>query len=221
MLKMMCPHCHELIISSLLAEIDEVFCHHCNEGVAVQNILISARGMTISRDDLLKRFFRYKKLLTEVLAERALMDKDTETLEISKKSSDQFIETLEEFMAGARGNYRLHFSISVPVRLSFDGKIQAGWLLNLSMAGVCIEIENYYLTPEIGSLVALEFSLPGQSTRFSLVGTVSWIRKGQNDNGPVHDLGIRFADPDEASRDNLWQLISASVRGAMTTETIN
>ena len=96
MLKMICPNCHELITSSLLAEIDEISCHHCEQGVPVRNVLISARGMTINRDDLLKRFFRYKQLLMEIVDERESMEDSLASTESSRKSADQFIETLEE-----------------------------------------------------------------------------------------------------------------------------
>ncbi len=215
MLKMMCPSCHELITSSLLAEIDEILCRHCNEGVPVRNVLISARGMTINRDDLLKRFFRYKKLLAEVVEERALMEGNSGSLESSKKSADQFIETLEELMAGARDHFRLQFALTVPVRFSFDHKVQSGWMVNLSMVGACIETENLYFMPPVGSIVAIEFSLPGRSSSFSMQGMIAWIRDASNGNGSVHDIGIKFVDVNDKSRADLWHLISSSVHDAM------
>lgn len=215
MLKMMCPNCHELIVSSLLAEIDETFCSHCNEGVPVRNVLISARGMTINRDDLLKRFFRYKKLLHEVVEERALMEDSRESLETSKKSSDHFIATLEELMAGARDNFRLQFSLTVPVRFNYDGHVQSGWLVNLSMVGACIEIDNVYVLPSIGSGVSIDFSLPGQKSGFSVSGMVAWIKPAGRELDSVFDVGIRFTDIVEKDRVDLWQLISSSVRDVM------
>jgi len=211
----MCPNCHELIISSLLAEIDEIACHHCNEGVPVRNVLISARGMTINRDDLLKRFFRYKKLLTETVEERDLMDENVESLETSKKSADQFIETLEELMAGARDNYRLGFSLTVPVRFSYDSKVQSGWMVNLSMVGACMETENFYFMPAIGSIVSIEFTLPGNQSEFSLSGMISWIKGAGQEANPLYDIGVKFVDVDDQVRADLWQLISSSVHQAM------
>lgn len=221
MLKMMCPNCHELIISSLLAEIDEVSCHHCNEGVPVHDVLISARGMTINRDDLLKRFFRYKKLLAEVVDERALMEESVEVLEASKKSTDQFIETLEELMHGARDNFRLHFSNLVQVRSVFASKVQTGQLVNLSMVGVRLKIENCYFVPEIGTLASIEFSLPGQPNKFALDGMVAWIKDSAGGKGPSHDVGVKFVDISDESRAALWQLISGAVQDVMTEETID
>ena len=215
MLKMMCPNCHELIVSALLAEIDEIACRHCNKGVPVRNVLISARGMTINRDDLLKRFFRYKKLLTETVEERDMMYENVESLETSKKSADQFIETLEELMAGARDNYRLDFSLTVPVRFSYDSKVQSGWLVNLSMVGACIETENFYFMPSIGSIVSIEFSLPGNKSVFSIPGMVAWIKGAGQESDSLYDIGVKFVNVDDQVRADLWHLISASVHHVM------
>ncbi len=218
---MMCPNCHELIISSLLAEIDEITCHYCKDDVPVRNILISARGMTMNRNDLLKSFFRYKKLLTEVVEERAAMDGDEEFLKTSKKSADQFIETLEEMMAGARDNYRLQFSLTVPVRINYDGKVQSGWLVNISMVGACIETENIYVIPSIGSIVSLEFSLPGHNSKFSMAGMIAWIKDVENGTEIAHDIGIKFMDLNDQARTDLWHLISASVHEVVGSQTSN
>lgn len=218
MLKMMCPNCHELIVSSLLAEIDEIACGHCHEGVPVRNVLISARGMTINRDDLLKRFFRYKKLLIETVEERDSMRENVESLETSKKSTDQFIETLEELMAGARDNYRLDFSLTVPVRFSYDNKVQSGWMVNLSMVGACIETENCYFMPSVGSIVSIEFSLPGNRSVFSLSGMIAWIKGAGQEADSLYDIGVKFVNINDQMRADLWHLISSSVHHAMGGE---
>lgn len=221
MLKMMCPNCHEQIISALLAEVDQVSCHHCQEGVPVHNVLISARGMTINRDDLLKRFFRYKKLLSEVVEERALMEDDSDVLATSKKNAEQFIETLEELMDGARDNFRLQFSLSVPVRCNFDNRIQSGWLVNLSMVGACIETENFYYLPDVGSVVSVEFSPPSRQDKFILDGMVAWVKTAGKGSGAAHDIGVKFIQLSEANKSKLWQLISASVHDAIDNATVN
>lgn len=213
---MMCPNCHELIESSLLAEIDEISCQHCKEGVPVRNVLISARGMTINRDDLIKRFFRYKKLLHEVVEERAQMEQDGSTTENSKKSADQFISTLEELMKGARDHFRLQFSLTVPVRFSYEDKLQSGWLINLSMVGACIETENIYFMPSIGDIIRLDFSLPGEKLKFSLKAMIAWIKPAGSGTDTLHDIGVKFIDVDDQAKSNLWHLISSSVHEAMS-----
>jgi hypothetical protein len=216
LLKMMCPNCHELIVSSLLAEIDEISCQHCDQGVPVRNVLISARGMTINRDDLLKRFFRYKQLLMEIVEERESMDDGLEISESSRKSADQFIETLEELMAGARDHFRLNFSITVPVRLNIDGKLQSGWLVNLSMVGACIETENIFLVPPIGSIVSMEFSLPGHGSTVSMQCMIAWVRSAGKEAESIYDIGVKFLEVEETVQQGLWHLISASVHNAMS-----
>jgi len=214
-LKMMCPNCHEPIISSLLAEIDEISCQHCNQGVPVRNVLISARGMTINRDDLLKRFFRYKKLLMEVVEERETMAVNSGAADSSRKSADQFIETLEELMAGARDHFRLNFSIAVPVRIRFDGNVQSGWLVNVSMVGACIEMENLYFMPSVGSIVSIEFTIPGNKKIISLKCMIAWISKAGKKAESTYDIGVKFIDVDENVKSDLWYLISVSVQNAM------
>ncbi len=218
MLKMMCPACHEQIVSALLAEIDEIKCRNCNEAVPVRNILVSARGMTMNRDDLLKSFFRYKKLLAEVVDEREFMADDEQFMKTSKKSADQFIETLEELMAGARDNYRLQFSMSNPVRINYDNKVQSGWLVNISMVGACIETENSYFMPSVGSIVTLDFTMPGHSSRLTLNGMVAWIKQAEKRTVVAHDIGIKFVDLTEKDQTDLWHLISASVHEVLSTE---
>lgn len=215
-LKMMCPSCHEPIISSLLAEIDEIACHHCNQGVPVRNVLISARGMTINREDLLKRFFRYKKLLMEVVEERETMGANAEAADSSNKSADQFIATLQELMAGARDHFRLNFTIAVPVRIKFNGKVQSGWLVNVSMVGACIETENLYFMPTVGSLVSIEFTLPGNKKIFSLKCMIAWINQAGKKAASTYDIGLKFIDVNADAKNDLWHLISVSVQDAMS-----
>lgn len=215
LLKMLCPNCHELIFSSLLAEIDEMYCSHCNKDVPVRNVLISARGMTISRDELLKRIFRYKKLLADIVEEKSLMSVGVDPSDPGRKSTDQFIEILKEMMAGARGNYRLQFALSVPVRLRFDGKLQSGWLVNLSMVGACIETDNIYIIPAVGSIITTEFLLPGHGVPFSLSGKIAWIKGASGKENPAVDIGIKFTDLDKRDRENLWQVISSSVKNVL------
>ncbi len=90
MLIMKCGKCDKYINSDLLVELKTVRCEHCGTVVPVKNILVSSNGFTFDRDDLLKRFFRYRKLLDEVIDERnALNDNNSASVE-SKRSIDQF-----------------------------------------------------------------------------------------------------------------------------------
>jgi len=217
MLKMNCPNCHKQITSSLLAELDKIFCQHCHSGVPVRNVLISARGMTINRDDMLQRFHRYRKLLTDIREERNMMEENSGKGRLNKKGADDFIETLEELMAGARDNYRLQFSLTVPVRFVFSDKEQYGWLVNLSMVGACVEIEDAYFQPPVGEVVQLEMEMPGKSSqKLSQQAMVAWVADGDDSSRPTLDIGLKFVEMGERFRNDLWHLIAASVQDAMT-----
>ena len=65
MLLMNCPKCDGAIKSPFLAEIKFVDCWQCKEEVKVQNVFVSTKGFTMSREDLINRISHYKKLLEE------------------------------------------------------------------------------------------------------------------------------------------------------------
>ncbi|NOQ50882.1 MAG: hypothetical protein GQ578_01510 [Desulfuromonadaceae bacterium] len=205
MLMMKCPKCHEFIVSGLLAEIKTTTCSHCRAVVPVDNILVSAKGFTLDREDLFKRFFHYKKLVDEVAKEKKLLEKSHTTSEESKKSIKRFLAILLEVMAGARDNFRVQFSPNVPIRLLYCRQFLSGFLLNVSMEGACIEILKGDSCPRANNPISLEFSLPGQDGTFFIEGTVSWAEK--NSRNPAHSFGIKFAALDEENQASLWQYI--------------
>ncbi|MCK4621056.1 MAG: PilZ domain-containing protein [Desulfuromonadales bacterium] len=174
--------------------------------VPVENILVSSKGFTLDREDLFKRFFRYKKLVNEVAEEKKLLEKSPSTSEESKKSIEKFLAILLEVMAGARDNFRVKFSPSVPIRLLYRQRPLRGLLLDLSVEGACIEILKGDSIPRAKNPISLEFSLPGQDKTFFIEGTVSWTKK--NSPGSAHSLGIKFANLGEESQASLWQYIS-------------
>ncbi len=205
MLMMKCPQCSKYIASWLLAEVKTTTCSHCQAVVPVGNILVSANGFTLDREDLFKRFFHYKKLVDEVTKEKKLLEKSHTTSEESKKSIKRFLAILLEVMAGARDNFRVQFSPNVPIRLLYCRQFLSGFLLNVSMEGACIEIPKGDSCPKADNPISLEFSLPGQDKTFSIDGTVSWAKK--NSHSPAHSFGIKFADLDEENQTSLWQYI--------------
>lgn len=207
MLKMKCPNCQQYIVSALLAEIETVPCEHCRQTVPVQDLLVSAQGFTIHRDDLIKRFFRYQKLLTEVTKERELMEQSRDISVESRQSVDRFLTTLEEMMAGARKNFRIQFSRTAPVQISFDRRVFPGWLVNLSMEGARLQTEAPDPLPKPKSVISVEFSLAGRTEAFSLSGVVAWVRPAKEEKTPTRDIGIRFKKLDETTQADLWQFI--------------
>lgn len=207
MLKMKCPKCHEMIVSALLSDMDQVPCGNCKEIVPVNDVMVFAEGFTFHRSDLVKRLFRYKTLLDEITKERALLEKNPDASAESKKSLEKFAQALAEVMAGARKNLRIEFTDRIPLRFRFNSSISSGILVNLSMSGACFEVSENAFCPRKKSVLALEFNLPGIDYTFTLAGTVSWVKKGRS-------VGVEFNTLDQKDIDTLWFYISSSVEGA-------
>lgn len=216
MLKMKCSNCSEFIVSPLLAEIETVSCGHCRQVVPVGNLVVSAQGFTIHREDLLQRLFRYQRLLAEVIKERELMQKCADISAVSKNSVDRFIATLEEVMDGARNNFRLHFSRRLPVQFSLDQRMRTGKLVNLSLQGACIEPEDGDALPKVKSPLSLEFSLSDGSAALSLAGVVVWANRRSRTQAGEHGIGVRFTSLSGSDRAELWQYIVDHVELAET-----
>jgi hypothetical protein len=209
MLKMKCSNCGKSIASSLLTELETVLCSHCRQTVPVENVFITAGGFTICRDDLLKRIFRYQQLLREVVKERELMEQSEDISPASKRSTDRFLGILEELLTGARKNFRLRFSNAIPLRLTLDHQVRSGRLINLSIVGACIELDEPGSLPRRRTPVMLEFLPADRPTAFFLAGTVAWVNKGEINQSGVPWIGIKFNNLVEDDRAGLWQFIAA------------
>lgn len=211
MQKMKCPKCQKMIVSALLAELDTIFCEHCQTTVPVNDVLVCAEGFTFHRSDLIKRLFRYKTLLNEVSLEKEMLEKNASASEESKKSLDRFLHALDEVMAGARNNLRLDFTESVPVLLSSDSQTQPALLSNLSMTGARIEIPLRSLSLRKKGIVSLKFSLPGQDENYELTGIVTWINSEKSKKPNSCAVGIEFEPLNQQVSAALWSFISSSV----------
>jgi hypothetical protein len=208
-LKMKCNSCNQFIYSALLAEMETVTCDKCLQTVPVQDLLVTAKGFTVHRDDFLKRIFRYQRLFNEVEKERELMERSPDVNIESKKSVDSFLATLRELLAGARKNFRLHFSEPVKVTFTFGNNRQTGRLVDLSTEGVRIEPEDPGLVPQLKGPISMEFVLPGFSEPVSVSGMVVWIRREKKKEQAETGIGVRFTDLDEAARARFWEAISS------------
>ncbi|MEA3544177.1 MAG: hypothetical protein U9R69_03045, partial [Thermodesulfobacteriota bacterium] len=135
MLIMKCSNCNKYVSSVLLAEIETIICEHCGVEIAVKNVLVSSNGFTFDRQDLLKRFFRYRKLLDEVIDENNAMDGNNDITAVSKSSVNQFLTILQGMMSGARDNFRVQFTAPLQVKVRYGGHECWGSFYNLSMEG--------------------------------------------------------------------------------------
>lgn len=212
MLIMKCPKCNNYISSALLAEIATIACEHCGVEVAVKNVLVSSNGFTFDRQDLLKRFFRYRKLLDEVIDEHNSMTENQASSAVSKSSIHQFLSILQGMMTGARDHFRLQFSDPLQVKVSYDRHECHGIFYNLSMAGARIEISASNPLPRVKGQVSIQFLLPEQQKKFSIAGVICWTEKANGHEGSKskHSVGVKFSKLDSASHSDLWQFISKS-----------
>jgi len=211
MLMMKCPECEKYIHSALLAEIAKIRCEHCAVEVPVNNVLVSANGFTFERSDLLKRFYRYRKLLDEVMDEKAVLENNPKASAESKRSLEQFLAILQGMMTGAREHYRYQFEAPISTRLDFGSATCHGYFTNLSMEGACLDIPRSQDLPRVGGKVKIEFSLPQKEQLFELEGIVCWTQKASAETRERHRLGVQFCQLDSSLRSILWEFVSTAV----------
>ncbi len=209
MLIMKCPKCDKYISSALLAEITTIICEHCGTDVAVSNVLVSSNGFTFDREDLLKRFFRYRKLLDEVIDERNSLEGNASSSAESKRSIDQFLAILQGMMSGAREKYRFEFQAPLVAKLCYSRHECSGTFFNLSTEGACIEISSSNPLPRVKGGISLAFSLPDQEDVFAIDGDICWTQKAKVGVADKHSVGVRFRDVDRQIHAKLWTFISA------------
>lgn len=208
MLMMKCPECQNYIRSALLAELKAINCGHCGVQVPVANVLISSNGFTFERSDLLKRFYRYRKLLDEVIEERNVMSGNADVSDESLRSIEKFLSVLQGMMAGARDHYRCEFTDPIPVKMRYLQQECVGTIFNMSMDGACVDIANRNPLPRVRGIISVAFRLPGSSQTIAATGEVCWTQKGGVDGRRGHSSGIRFTHLEESARKLLWQYIS-------------
>ena len=210
MLIMKCPKCNKYISSALLAEINTIVCEHCGADVAVKNVLVSSNGFTFDRQDLLKRFYRYRKLLDEVIDENSSMVENRESSAVSKSSIQQFLNILQGMMTGARDNFRFQFSTPVQVKICYSKHECCGVFYNLSMEGARVEISASNPLPRVQGAISMLFSLPDQEETLSVSGEICWTEKAKGKERDKHSVGIKFNGLDSSVSTVLWQFISKS-----------
>ncbi len=208
MLMMKCPKCQNYIRSPLLAELRVIDCDQCQTQAPVTNVLISSNGFTFERNDLLKRFYRYRKLLDEVIEERNSMSVNNNASDASLRSLEKFMSVLQGMMAGARDHYRCELERPIPVTLRYLEQECNGTIYNMSMDGACIETASINPLPRVNGVITLRFQLPGQLACHSVTGEICWTQKGDSDAKHSHSFGVRFTSLENSSRDDLWQFIS-------------
>ncbi|MCK5826597.1 MAG: PilZ domain-containing protein [Desulfuromusa sp.] len=126
---------------------------------------------------MLKRFFRYRKLLDEVVGERNSLVGNAAASEVSKGSIEPFMAILQGLLTGARGNFRYEFSVPLSVWICYSNNECYGNGFNLSTEGAGIEIPQTNSLPRVDGVTQAEFSLPDDEEKFSINGEIRWTQK--------------------------------------------
>ena len=137
MLQTSCPKCMGTIQSPYLNDLSTVECTDCNESVAVEDVFIATKGFTMHRGDLLNRISRFQRLLREVEKELASMENDDSVSARTRKSVEQFYQTLQELLAGARNHFRLEIPSGLCVEIG-EEELNSAKVTNLSSEGASI-----------------------------------------------------------------------------------
>ena len=218
MLMMKCPKCQNYIRSALLAELKVVGCDQCQTQVPVSNVLISSNGFTFERNDLLKRFYRYRKLLDEVIEERNTMSSNNNASDVSLRSIEKFMSVLQGMMAGARDHYRCELDQPISAKLRYLQQECSGTIYNMSMDGACIETPGRNPLPRVNGIISLSFQLPEQQHTNVVTGEICWTQKGDGEGKRGHSSGVRFTYLEDPSRDVLWKFISTMAQKKLSEE---
>lgn len=208
MLQMSCPNCNGVVSSLFLADVETVECSQCKKNIPVSNITITAQHFTVNREDFLRRTFRFQRLLREVEKDLLLMSKDQGTSKKSMEKLEQFRDSLQELLDGARDSYRMEIPSDLYVEVNAQNNIIRGKLLNLSAEGCSIELLMYDTIPRKGSEVNIEFFFPESSEALNTRAKVIWsngqLRKNDSESATV---GLTFTKLNETTRDTIWNYI--------------
>lgn len=211
MLQMKCPKCETIISSPFLVEVGAVTCDQCNEDVTVNDVFVTTSGFKMHRDDLLARILHYRALLKEVEREKILIRDSGSSSPEAQKNLDQFYNTLQELLAGAREHFRLQITQNFPVWVEWAGKSGKGSLLNLSTKGAAIRYQDTQRVPIHGSLLKLQMALPNIAEPFCMSAEIVWIgKRDKNAQQGNVTLGLKFIGLNETTQNHLWDYISST-----------
>ena len=208
MLLMNCPKCDGAIKSPFLAEVKSVDCWQCKEEVKVQNVFVSTKGFTMSREDLINRISHYKKLLEETENELQATVKEGTTKTKPQESDKSFHSILKALMLGARDNFRLDMPYDLYVELVCDDNKRLGRLINICAQGADIEFVHREELPQAGTEIKLSLLLPESAEPLSLPAKIVWTRKSRKDMHSQHvNIGVHYNNLDKKTHACLWGFI--------------
>jgi hypothetical protein len=212
MLQTSCPKCKGTIQSPYLNDLSTIECPECSESVAVDDVFIATKGFTMHRGDLLNRISRFQRLLREVEKERASMENDDSVSAKTRKSVEQFYQTLQELLAGARNHFRLEIPSGLSVEIG-EEEPNSAKVTNLSSEGASIACEKHDRVFRTKQKIKLQMPLPGASAPLSCVAEVVWVSRPAKDSETgSFNIGVKFVGLDENIRARIWNFIIESAQ---------
>ena len=200
MLKVECLKCKEWIHSPFLVEMDETTCPSCGADIPVEEVYISAGPYSISRDVLMKHFFKYRRLLTEAASELEELKKEGEGLkkcDITANNVNKYMKNLEELLAGCRSGFRISPG-DKKVNYFINDASYESKLINISMTGICIDAGEGAVMPTVKENITIE--LVDDSHNIKVQGVAVRVAKSGT-------IGIQFAELDAATKKALLDYV--------------
>jgi hypothetical protein len=200
MLKVECPKCKEWVHSPFLVEMDEMACPSCGVEIPVEEVYISAGPYSISRDVLMKHFFKYRRLLSEAASELEELKKEGEGLkkyDITADNVSKFMKNLEELLAGCRSGFRISPG-DKKVNYFINDSSHESRLINISMTGICIDAGEGATLPAVSDKITIE--LVDDPHNIKVNGVALRVAKSGI-------IGIQFAELDMDAKKSLLDYI--------------
>jgi hypothetical protein len=200
MLKIECPKCKEWVHSPFLVEMEEMACPSCGVQIPVEEVYISAGPYSISRDVLMKHFFKYRRLLTEAASELEELKKEgagLKTYDITSDNVNKFMKNLEELLAGCRSGFRISPGDKL-VNYFINDTSYESKLINVSMTGICIVACEGAALPTANEKITIE--LVDDSHNIKVQGVVLRVNKSGT-------MGIRFEEFDAEAKKALLDYV--------------
>ncbi len=92
--------------------------------------------------------------------------------------------------------------LKLPVDYSSVDAFFAEFSANINEGGMFVEVED---PPEIGTLVQLQFRLPGREEAVQVEGRIAWISDGKDDSPP--GVGVEFQNLSTEVRETINEVV--------------
>ena len=119
---------------------------------------------------------------------------------LMKTTVEQAAEPLDSGETERRRSERADYVVRVDYKTVDE--LFSEFARNINEGGLFVETDT---PPDVGSLVALEFKIPGSDEPIQVMGRV--VRASQGESGEIPGMGIEFENLDGQSRDLINDLV--------------